>query len=64
MLGHSGAAARCSLVFHPLGWELRLIMPDGVRSTVCETSEQILDAHERWKAGLLASGWRSVAAAD
>ena len=42
--------ARCILVTHPLGWELRLMMNDLPRSQVCRFSEEILDTHE-WRSG-------------
>jgi hypothetical protein len=45
-------------VTHPLGWELRLMMPDLLRPQVCRSSEEILDIHEQWKAAMLDKGWR------
>lgn len=48
--------ARCTLVTHPLGWELRLMTPDLLRSQVCRSSEEILDTHEKWKAALAEKG--------
>jgi hypothetical protein len=33
--------ARCSLVTHQLGWELRLLMPDLLRSQVCRSTDEI-----------------------
>jgi hypothetical protein len=49
--------ARCSLVSHPLGWELRLMTPDLLRFQVCRSSEEILETHEQWKAAMQAKGW-------
>ena len=49
--------AHCILVSHQLGWELRLITPDLLRSHVCRSSEEILSTHEEWKAAMLAKGW-------
>ena len=49
--------ARCILVTHPLGWELRLMTTDLLRSQVCRSSEEILNTHEQWKAAMLAKGW-------
>jgi hypothetical protein len=49
--------ARCILVSHELGWELRLMTTDLLRSHVCRTSDEVLNTHERWKAAMLAKGW-------
>ena len=49
--------ARCILVTHPLGWELRLMTTDLLRSQVCRSSEEVLSTHERWKAAMLEKGW-------
>ena len=38
--------ARCTLVTHPLGWELRLMMIDLLRSQVCRSSDEVLDTAE------------------
>ena len=52
--------ARCSLVSHPLGWALRLITTDLVRSQVCRSSEEVLNTHEAWKAAaMLETGWHA-----
>jgi hypothetical protein len=48
--------ARCSLVTHQLGFELRLITTDLLRSQVCRSDEQVLDTHERWKSAMLQRG--------
>ena len=50
--------ARCILVTHPLGWELRLMTSDLLRSQVCRSSEEILDTHEAWKTAMLGRGWQ------
>jgi len=50
--------ARCSLVTHQLGWELRLITTDLLRSQVCRSTEEVLTTHEHWKTALVAKGWR------
>lgn len=44
--------ARCILVTHPLGWELRLMTNDLLRSQVCRSSDEILDTHEAWKTAM------------
>ena len=49
--------ARCILVSHELGWELRLMTTDLLRSQVCKSSDEVLDTHERWKAAMLGKGW-------
>ena len=49
--------ARCVLVTHPLGWELRLMTPDLLRSQVCRSSEEILGTQEEWRAAMLSKGW-------
>jgi hypothetical protein len=48
--------ARCTLVTYPLGWELRLMTSDLLRSQVCRSSEEILDTHEAWKMAMVATG--------
>ena len=49
--------ARCSLVTHQLGWELRLFGPELMKSQVCRSLEEITETHEKWKSELLADGW-------
>jgi hypothetical protein len=49
--------ARCSLVSHPLGWELRLLTSDLLRSQACRSSDEVLHTQELWQAALLAKGW-------
>jgi len=46
----------CILVTHPLGWELRLMTPDLLRSEVCRSSDEILDTNDQWKAPMLGRG--------
>ena len=46
MLRKGEKVARCSLVSHPLGWELRLITTDLLRSQVCRSSDEVLDTQE------------------
>jgi hypothetical protein len=53
--------ARCTLVTHPLGWELRLMTTDLLRSQVCRSSDEILDTVESWKAAMLEGGWCDMA---
>jgi len=49
--------ARCTLVTHQLGWELRLITTDLLRSPVCRSSEEVLSTGEQWKAAMIEKGW-------
>ena len=41
--------ARCSLVTHPFGWELRLITTDLLQSQVCRSTDEVLRTHEQWR---------------
>jgi hypothetical protein len=49
--------ARLILVSHPLGWELRLMTIDLLRSQVCRSAEEVLATHEAWKAAMVGKGW-------
>ena len=49
--------ARCVLVSHPFGWELRLMTTDLLRSQVCRSSDEVLDTYEPWKAAMVGKGW-------
>ena len=51
--------ARCFLMSHLFGWELRLVvMPDDfLRSQVCRSNDEILDTQEQWKAAMVGKGW-------
>ena len=56
---HKGdKTARCSLVTHQLGFELRLITTDLLRSQVCRSDEEVLNTHEQWKAPMQHRGWQ------
>ena len=50
--------ARCSLVTHQLGFEIRLITTDLLRSQVCRSSDEVLAVHEQWKAAMIREGWQ------
>ena len=50
--------ARCILVTHSLGWELRLMTIDLLRSQVCRSSDEVLSTGEQWKAAMVEKGWR------
>jgi hypothetical protein len=49
--------ARCVLVSHQLGWELRLMVGELLQSQVCRSSEEILNTQESWKAAMMGKGW-------
>ena len=49
--------ARCILASHELGWELRLMTNDSLRSQVCRSSDEVLKTHEQWKAAMREKGW-------
>jgi hypothetical protein len=51
-----GKVARCILVTHPLGWELRLMTSDLLSSLLCRTSQEILCPHEQWRAAMIEKG--------
>jgi hypothetical protein len=48
--------ARCALFSHQLGWELRLIVGELVRSQVCRSGDEVLDVTENW-AAMIQKGW-------
>ena len=49
---------RCALFTHPAGWELKLIAVDSAfRTRLCETSQQIHDTADRWRAEASTKGW-------
>lgn len=54
--------ARCLLVTHPLGWELRLMATDLLGSQVCRSTDDILRTHEQWDAPSSSNGWTRLAA--
>jgi hypothetical protein len=49
--------ARCVLVSHQLGWELRLTVGELLRSQVCRSSEEILNTQELWKTVMMGKRW-------
>jgi hypothetical protein len=57
-LHKGGKVARCALLSHLFGWELRLTVGDEfLRSQVCRSSEDVLNTHEAWRAAMLEKGW-------
>jgi len=54
--------ARCVLLNHQFGWELRLFVGSQleiVQSQVCRTQDEVLTTGEQWKAAMVEKGWRS-----
>ena len=52
--------ARCVLLSHQFGWELRLFVGsqlEVVQSQVCRTQEEVLDTSEQGKAAMIEKGW-------
>ena len=52
--------ARCQLWSHQLGFELRLMIGELMRSQVCRSSDEVLDTQESWKAAMMERGWRQT----
>jgi hypothetical protein len=57
VLRKSDKVARCLLVTHQFGFELRLITTDLLRSQVCRSDKEVLNTCEAWKAALVGKGW-------
>jgi hypothetical protein len=54
--------ARCILVSHEFGWELRLIVRVVLRlSQVCRSREEVHNTPKAWKAAMIGSGWLCAA---
>jgi hypothetical protein len=53
-----GRVARCLLMSHQFGWELRLTVGDLLRTQVCRSTDEILTTQESWKAAMSDKGWR------
>ena len=54
--------ARCALLSHQFGWELRLFVGrqlEVVQSPVCRTQDEVLTTGEQWKAAMTEKGWKS-----
>ena len=49
--------ARCRLVSHQLGWELRLLVGELLRSQVCRSSDEILTTPKSWKMAMMGNRW-------
>ena len=50
--------ARCCIVSHPLGWELRLeATAELVRSQVHRDQFALLNDSDRWKTAMMEKGW-------
>ena len=48
---------RCMLVSHPLGWELRLMVGELLRSQACRSSEEVLTTQESRQAAMMGKWW-------
>jgi hypothetical protein len=57
-LSKGGRKVACTLLTHPLGWEL-VVRIDGDlwRSQVCKTESEVFDVAEQWKPDWQAKGW-------
>ena len=52
--------ARCVLLNHQFGWEVRLFVGhqvEIVQSQVCRTQDEVLATGEQWKAAMSEKGW-------
>ena len=56
-LSKNGRVARCAVVTHQFGWELRLMVGELRRSQVCRSTKEILDHQASWKAAMIGRGW-------
>ncbi len=51
--------ARCCLMSHPLGWEIRLEIAGSIqRAEVCGSQDEALQTTARWKDAMIEGGWR------
>jgi hypothetical protein len=48
VLRKNGRVARCNLVTHPFGWELRLMVPHLLHSQVCGSADEIVSVQQVW----------------
>ena len=60
ILSKGEKVARCMVLTHELGWELRLLGSDLVRSHVCRSAPELLDTLAAWKAAMLRGGWTEL----
>ena len=49
--------ARCVLLTHQLGWELRIDAGDLLMTQVCRSDQEIEDVSGAWKAAMIQKGW-------
>ena len=49
--------ARCGLVTHPFGWELRLITTDACAHRCAGRATKVLSTHEQWKTAMIEKSW-------
>jgi len=54
--------ARCLLLSHQFGWEVRLLVGsqlDIVQSQVCRSQDEVLTTGEQWRAAMVEKGWQT-----
>jgi hypothetical protein len=49
--------ARCVLLTHQLGWELRIDSGDLLMTQVCRSDRDIEDVAATWKGSMIEKGW-------
>ena len=52
--------ARCVLLSHELGWELRIDSGDLLLTQVCRSDQEIEDVSAAWKAAMIEKGWHDT----
>lgn len=57
VLRKHGTVARCNVVTHPFGWELRLMAPELLHSQVCGSVDEMRSIQRLWKASMIQRGW-------
>ena len=59
VLTKNKSKARCALLSHQFGWELRLFVGgqlEVVQSQVCRSQDEVPDTSEQWKAAMIEKG--------
>jgi hypothetical protein len=49
--------ARCALLSHQPGWELRIDSEDLLMPQVCRSDQEIEDVSASWRAAMIQKGW-------
>ena len=56
--GDAEQPAVCELGSSLFGWEIRMLVNDGLqRSQVCRSAEEWLDTADQWKAAMIDKDW-------